>query len=383
MGKLSKIEVGNAVGSILTAVAAGSSLVEACAAQGLKVHQFQFRVLNNATLHRQWLNAKRSGQERRAAAGALRYAEQILVKIESGMSVRQACASDERFPSRGRFVAALRHSPNMERRYSDALDRQADMHRKCVEAFPEIEHRIKAGASILDALQPREAFPDYSTFTRFLKANPEYDARYRAAGRVRQSSPNARRNGPQYSPAELRQAATALMLSDARTEIHTSRLAPGGIHAQTLLRARFRDPDLLVAVESAVVARRTRLQMTVGGRPKIDPANVRLIAPPKILESDPTARLASALSQNDIWRLAAAALPKHLDRNVRDDIIGEIAVAVLAGDLAPHMIQPAAKRFVRDHNKNFSPYQFASLDKSLSFDSTLNVIDTLTSDAWE
>jgi hypothetical protein len=256
------------------------------------------------------------------------------------------------------------------------------MDAKCRAAFPEIERRIKAGGRILEVLQPRERFPDYNVLSKFLESNPDFDARYRAAFREREAGPNAIGQAATYSDRELRRAAADL-LQDNRRDISTLRVTPGGPHVQTLLRARFRDPELRCSVETAVTARRARLHI-VHGRPLVT-APPLVPAPAIIVRIAPRQgeQLASSLSQNEIWRLAAAALPKTLDRDMRDDIIAEIAIEVLEGNLSAHLIASEAKRFVREYNRKFSPYQFASLDKSVAFDSTLSFVDSLTTDAWE
>ena len=258
-------------------------------------------------------------------------------------------------------------------------------HVKAIAAFDEIERRIVAGGAIYDILNSdRARFPAYEQFRRFLKSSPEHDARYRAAGRARQAGPNALRQGPAYSATELRRATTALMLSDARGEIHTSRLSPGGPHTQTLLRARFRDPELLVAVESAVVARRTRLHL-VNGRPKIDPANVVGVPASGLIKCDtvsylPGERLAAALSSDDLWRLAFDALPKNIDPDARNDIAADLVVAVLEGRIGAHEIRNHVGDFKTAHYRKISSRQnTSSLDEPVYSDSTVTLGDLLTS----
>jgi hypothetical protein len=374
------------IDAVLALIATGMAVKAACGSRRdfPSAAQFNGRLRTDTDLRARFnVACSRAGQSRPKLSG-LQHADEMLKLIEGGMSVRQACASDPRFPSRDSFVAALRYNPDLELRYDLALARRERPHSKALAAFDEIERRIIAGGAILQILNSdRSQFPDYESFSRFLKARPEYDARYRAAGRARQAGPNALRQGPAYSARELRRAATALMLSDARQEIHTSRITPGGPHAQTLLRARFRNPDLLVAVESAVVARRTRLHL-VNGRPKIDPANVRVIAPSTMTVRGMMLageRHASALSQNDLWRRAVAALPRALDRDARDDIAGAIVLALLEGTIDFSMITSEARRLLSIHNRDrFYPNKI-SMDEPFSADNSLTLADVL-SNNW-
>lgn len=373
--------------AVLALIAGGVSVKAACRSRRdfPTAAQFNGRLKTDSALRARFNAAcPRAGQSCRNL-GALEHADEILKLIEGGMSVRRACASDSRFPSRASFVAALRYDSDLELRYDLALARRERPHAKALAAFAEIERRIIAGGAILEILNSdRCQFPDYMSFQKFLKARPEFDARYRAAGRGRQAGPNALRHGPMYSASELRRAATALMLSDAGGEIHTSRLSHGGIHTQTLLRARFRNPDLLVAVESAVAARRTRLHL-INGRPKIDPANVRLIAPSTmtvrgiVLAGE---RHAAALSRNDLWRRVVTALPKALDRDARDDVAGAIVLAILEGDIDISMVASEASRLIASHHRERFQNNVISIDTPLQFDSTFSLADVL-SNNWD
>ncbi|KIZ41441.1 MULTISPECIES: hypothetical protein [Rhodopseudomonas] len=377
----------NHLDAVLALIAGGMSVKAACRS---KPHfptaaQFNCRLRTDPALRARFEAVCARAGQGRPNLGALDHADEILKLIEGGMSARRACASDSRFPSRGSFVAALRYNPDLELRYDLALARRERPHAKALAAFDEIERRIIAGGAILQILNSdRTRFPDYTAFAKFLKTHPEFDARYRAAGRTRQAGPNALRQGPAYSANELRRAATALMLSNARGEVHTSRLAPGGIHTQSLLRARFRNPELLVAVESAVVARRTRLHL-VNGRPKIDPANVRLVAPSTMTVRGlmlAGERHAAALSQNDLWRRAVAVLPRALDRDARDDIASAIVLAILEGAIDISMIASEAQRLLTIHNRErFDPNR-KSLDAPIGADSAFSLADVL-SNNWD
>ena len=339
--------------AICASVAAGDWLKSACAAAGIKVHVFQFKVLKDPTLRARWLAAKNRGLEVRLNRGVLRYADEILWLIESGMSMRKACASDARFPSRHSFVAALRIDPVLQRRYDDAIDPQEDMDAKCRGAFDDIVRGIKAGGRILEVLQPRKRCPDYNVLSRFLKSNPEFDARYRAAFREREAGPNAIGQAASYSERELRRAAADLMLNDTR-HISTAHVSPTGPHAATLLKASHRDAELRAAVETAIMARRARLRLP---GPKFVPTTVRVTVPAK---QDGGPRIVPpSLSSNELWQLAIAALPARLDSAMRNDVAADIIVAVLQGDLSPDQINGEAHRFISAHNRMFSIYRNA------------------------
>jgi hypothetical protein len=376
----------NIVETVIAAVAAGELLRVACATRGIKEHQFHFLLMKNSHYRSDWIAAKAMGREVRLARGPLRYASEIIALIENGSTAKQALASDCRFPHPATFRNALDTDAVLRARYDAALAKLTSTHR-FIQRFDEIARRIESGEGIHEILGSSSKFPAYSGFRKFLSESPEHDCRYRAAHRVRQAGPNARDHGAKYSTAELRRAAVDLLL-DERREIWNKRITPHGPKVTTLKLAASRDPDLRATVDHAILTRRHRLGIKAGPR-FIPSSEVTLIAPPSkaikipTLRSLPGERFAVSLSGNELWRLAIAAIPKGLDVDVRNDVAADIVAAVLSGDLSPNQIALEAKRFLRAHNRKFSQFEFASLDKSVAFDSTLSFVDTLSSDAWE
>ena len=74
-----------------------------------------------------------------------------------------------------------------------------------------------------------------------------------------------------------------------------------------------------------------------------------------------------ALSQEQLYALVAAAVPKNLPPITRDDIICDMVLAVLDGQLAVGDLRARAKEFVREHWRMFGTLRDLSLD-ALMFD---------------
>lgn len=353
-------------------VVSGKSLRDACAAFGIKQWRFQEIVLADPLLRSMWMAAKDRGKNGRLAAGHLRHADEILTLMASGRSLRDICALDPRFPHRQAFARALDWDPVRRARYDAAIRKWSAPHARSLIHFDEIERRIIAGGAIVDVLASGDTFPESRSWYMFLKAHPDYDARYRAAFRAREAGPNARGIVPKYSDRELQRAAADLLMSDKRYA-SIGHVVPEGPHTRTIMEARARSPELRAAVEHAIVVRRARLGLS---GPRFNPAAATASMAP-----DQTCRL-KVWSSNEIWRLAAAALPKTLDRDTRDDVIADIAMEVLEGKLSPHLIGKRAGEFLRAHNKKFSTFTTRSLDAPLTSDSTMTLLDTLTTSDW-
>lgn len=114
------------VDAVLALIATGMSVKAACGTDRRfpTAAQFTNRLQTDPDLRARF-NAvcSRAGRGRPNLA-ALEHADEILSLIESGMSVRKACASDSHFSARESFVAALRHAPAFELRYDLALARR-------------------------------------------------------------------------------------------------------------------------------------------------------------------------------------------------------------------------------------------------------------------
>lgn len=207
------------IDAVLNLVAGGMSVKAACRSQPHfpTAAQFNCRLRTDPDLRARF-NAvcPRAGQSI-PNLGALEHADEILRLIESGMSVRQACARSPRYPTRHAFVAALKYNSEFELRYDLALARRERPHAKALATFDEVERHLIGGSGILTILNSdRSRFPDYNSFSRFLQAYPEFDARYRAAGRARQAGLNALNHGPAFSVFETRRASAAKLLSNNR-----------------------------------------------------------------------------------------------------------------------------------------------------------------------
>lgn len=68
------------------------------------------------------------------------------------------------------------------------------------------------------------------------------------------------------------------------------------------------------------------------------------------------------LGKNTLYAAAAAAVTRRLPRDVRQDIVSAIVLAVLEGEIEESEIPRQAPRFINLHYRAFSKFGFVSLD---------------------
>jgi hypothetical protein len=82
----------------------------------------------------------------------------------------------------------------------------------------------------------------------------------------------------------------------------------------------------------------------------------------------------------DIFLLIRSAVPTTLPAQIRDDVIGVMALEVVEGKLRPTDIQRRVREYVALQFRQFSKYGPASLDARLSEDGNATLLDRLSTD---
>ena len=88
----------------------------------------------------------------------------------------------------------------------------------------------------------------------------------------------------------------------------------------------------------------------------------------------------TALAFNAAWAAADAAVPTRLPPHVRDDVISEMVVAQLAGELAASECRRRAPEYVKAYNRMFDSFKTVSLDAPMHGNDDLSLIDVLADD---
>jgi hypothetical protein len=122
--------------------------------------------------------------------------------------------------------------------------------------------------------------------------------------------------------------------------------------------------------------------------PKFDRLVVRLsTANAKAHNAEATARRiqilrAPAIAEHgtDIFGLIRSAVPESLPREIRDDVIGTMALEVVEGKLKTADIRRRVREFITAQYRQFSKYGPISLDARLFEDGSATLLDRLTTD---
>lgn len=122
--------------------------------------------------------------------------------------------------------------------------------------------------------------------------------------------------------------------------------------------------------------------------PKFERIVIRLsTANAKVHHAEATARRfqilrrpAIAAQGADIFMLIRAAVPDYLPVQIRDDVIGAMALEIVEGKLRPADIQRRVRDYVTAQYREFSKYGRVSLDARLFEDGNATLLDRLSTD---
>lgn len=83
------------------------------------------------------------------------------------------------------------------------------------------------------------------------------------------------------------------------------------------------------------------------------------------------------LHTNEIYRIASAAVSSRLPNDVRDDVISDLCLALIAGDISVSDVEQFAKTCIRAHFKGRDWHRSISLDAPVRGQSDLRLIDMI------
>ena len=83
----------------------------------------------------------------------------------------------------------------------------------------------------------------------------------------------------------------------------------------------------------------------------------------------------------DIFAVIRAEVPTYLPAQIRDDVIGTMALEVVEGKLRAADIRRRVREYVTAQFRQFSKFGPRSLDAALSADGTATLLDMLSTDA--
>ena len=91
-------------------------------------------------------------------------------------------------------------------------------------------------------------------------------------------------------------------------------------------------------------------------------------------------RFRAALSQNEIYAAVNAAVPLGLPSHVRDDVLGEMVLAVLEGELDLDAVPAKAREYLRRYDRASERWKLVSLDTPIAGTDDLRLVDMMSTE---
>ncbi|WP_427024705.1 hypothetical protein ACP4J4_01700 [Aureimonas ureilytica] len=217
--------------------------------------------------------------------------------------------------------------------------------------------------AILEALEDGEmvsraiaGVASQSVLKNYLRADPEFQRRYREALAHRRTA------GNRLTRFGWTQERREAVLSAIRGGAKLSRLGENMPTAIMVNRQRRQDPEMNAAVRGAMLERRKQQQAS---------RKTKLKRPPPM-------PITFRLNQtNDVYAAANRAVSRSLPPFARDDIISEIVLSVLAGETAPHEIPAKARAFSNAYHRMTESRSTVSMDNRGNFGGDANFHDLI------
>jgi hypothetical protein len=312
----------------------------------------------------------------RSAPGTIAtHFDEILAMVAAGHPLERVLRSDPKFPSKPGFQCFLKHPKHPDRRQRlKAAQSQGKEHPVPTTFYSEehFDHSLNVIEGSDQKIRLRdlriEGGPSYRTLCVRAEREPEFAARLKAAqGQRRRGGGHHKYFEENYNNAIslIKKTSLAFYKRVARDRgLPCTRTVWVNTTKNHEFRTRY-GAAVEVAVSSELRRSRTeRLARKQEWRAKKHAQH------PK-----------TALLSNDLYQRVNATIPKGLEPETREDVISDVILAVLSGEIGDHEIATRCAEFVKRHNRNFSPYETTSLDAPI-FDGpkSSNMLDHLTTD---
>jgi hypothetical protein len=352
---------------LLRLIADGMTMRQACESDPrFPPHQvFAVQTRINPIIRARYLEAKDLWKVNRSPAG--KYFERIIALIESGMSIAEACTTDPLFPHPDTFYQVTIRKPDRAARLAEAMrKRDADPEFAGQRSFTEAEWN-----AALDAIRNCADASIASALVAPLPSQNTLLARCRrdpAFSDLYQAAMNARPDPRLHRPAAYQEALDQIAAHPSLTIeaalSSSSERLPSA--ASLFLRARH---DAVFRTAAAAVFRARKQERR------------RLTAKPVYHQH----MLASGLALNEFYAIAEKAVSRGFEPADREDIKSELVLALLAGEISPEQAPRMGREFAHRFFKPQNRQRFRSLDTAAFGEdgSRMAFVDTFSADNWE
>ncbi|MCA6103939.1 hypothetical protein [Bradyrhizobium australafricanum] len=285
--------------------------------------------------------------------------DEILALVASGMTIREALKSRPEFPPKPTFKWFVYDSGDPERRIrlevAKAAGKAATAGRYKPRAFS--EQKYERSLEVVYNSDPAVRLEDLD----FEDGPTYYALRYRAvrdasfASRLTIAMKDRKWGGRArtYTDAQIDRA-IGIIRTEGHARYRESHTQRGLPHYCQILRRAEGDPALLRRYQNAVSA-------------WVDTSG----------ELHRTSLLA-----NNIYRTIDEALPRHIERVDREDVISDIVEEVISGRVLIGNVPSLAGEFVRRHDRMFSRHRNRSLDEPVFKGTRVDSVSADVPETW-
>lgn len=110
---------------------------------------------------------------------------------------------------------------------------------------------------------------------------------------------------------------------------------------------------------------------------------VRLLAKWQAEYRQRKSKKAIRVNPDEVYRHVMKAVPRALPKFMRDDIVSNMLLAILEGDILIKNIDKEVKKFLTSYNREYDTFKTKSLDAPIAGTDGMTMLDTLTYDQYD
>lgn len=250
------------------------------------------------------------------------YFDEIVALVAGGLSIPKALASKPEFPKMQTFKWYAYHADHPERalRVAEAQAMRSTAARS--ERYAdEIIALVESGKTIGEALASNPNYPSRSKFRLYTLKHPEIEQRLDAAQRKRSIA------APVFD-AVVHDVSLGKSVTRALAEL------PQQISRTALRRLVINDPARAKALRLARYSA-SRIVRDRQATPR---------TPPLVRLDKRDHQFDRALYSNELYLMVDAAVPKHIESTIREDVVADIIVAILSEEITADEIGAKVKK---------------------------------------
>lgn len=245
--------------------------------------------------------------------------ERILERVSRGERLKRICREPGQ-PTYVTFDGYRRRTPEFAKRFAAALGRRGGV--AVVDGvFERILSRVAAGEGIA-AICAEPGMPTYPVINDRVHRDPVFASRYRVA--------LGRRPGVKVTSSQVDELVTVLKRGGTLTGQRVMSYA-------SIAKLRRRDESFARRINGLYVP---NPRLTDAERAARAAARRERLAPFAHREA-----MTRALRSDDVYAIAHRAVPRGLEPFMRDDIVSDVVLGILAGEIQPDEARAAARRF--------------------------------------